>query len=40
MERVNALYTQFGSKIKKFNYLLGLRWEGSDIDVNQLPQTN
>ncbi|MBK9042168.1 MAG: TonB-dependent receptor [Saprospiraceae bacterium] len=36
IERVNALYTQFGSKIKKFNYLLGLRWEGSDIDVNQL----
>ncbi|MBK6362171.1 MAG: TonB-dependent receptor [Saprospiraceae bacterium] len=36
IERVNALYTQFGSKIKKFNYLLGLRWGGSDIDVNQL----
>lgn len=36
IEKVNAVYSQFGSKIKKFNYLLGLRWEGSDIDVNQL----
>lgn len=36
-EKVNALYTQFGSRIsEKFNYLLGLRWEDSNIDVNQL----
>lgn len=35
-EKVNAFYTQFGSKIGKFNYLLGLRWEDSVIDVNQL----
>ncbi|MFZ1705442.1 MAG: outer membrane beta-barrel family protein [Saprospiraceae bacterium] len=34
-EFVNAAYTQFGSKINKFNYLLGLRWEDSDIHVNQ-----
>jgi len=35
-ENVNALYTQFGSKISKFSYLLGLRWEDSKINVNQL----
>ena len=35
-EKVNALYTQYGFKIKKFSTLLGLRWEDSDVDVNQL----
>lgn len=35
-EDIHGLYTQFGSKISKFSYLLGLRWEGSDIDINQL----
>ncbi len=35
-EKVNALYTQFGTKIKKFSFLLGLRWEDSNIDVNLL----
>lgn len=35
-ENVNALYVQYGSKINKFSYLLGLRWEDSDIDVNLL----
>jgi outer membrane receptor for ferrienterochelin and colicins len=35
-EKVNAFYTQYGFKIKKFSTLLGLRWEDSDIDVNQL----
>lgn len=35
-ENVNALYAQFGSKINKFSYLLGLRWENSNIDINQL----
>ncbi|RDI13285.1 TonB-dependent receptor domain-containing protein [Flavobacterium sp. AG291] len=35
-EKVNALYTQFGSKAGKFSYLLGLRWEDSNIDVNLL----
>lgn len=35
-ENVNALYTQFGSKINsKISYLLGLRWEDSNIEVNQ-----
>ena len=35
-ENINSLYTQYGFKIKKFSTLLGLRWEDSDIDVNQL----
>ncbi len=35
-ENVNALYTQFGSKIGKFSYMGGLRWEDSNIDVNLL----
>jgi outer membrane receptor for ferrienterochelin and colicins len=38
-EKVNALYSQFGSKMGKFSYLLGLRWEDSNIDVN-LVTTN
>lgn len=35
-EKVNALYTQFGTKINKFSFLFGLRWEDSNIDINQL----
>ena len=35
-EKVNALYSQYGFKVKKFSTLLGMRWEDSDIDVNQL----
>jgi outer membrane receptor for ferrienterochelin and colicins len=35
-EKVNALYTQFGQKIAKFSFLFGLRWEDSNIDVNQI----
>ncbi len=34
-EYVNALYAQFGSKIGKFSYLGGLRWEDSNIQINQ-----
>lgn len=34
-EKVNALYTQYGFKKGKFSYLFGLRWEDSNIDVNQ-----
>lgn len=37
-EKVNALYTQFGTKINKMSYLVGLRWEDSNIDINQLTQ--
>ncbi|MFK7078635.1 outer membrane beta-barrel family protein [Flavobacterium oreochromis] len=36
IENVNALYTQFGSKINKLSYLLGLRFENSHIEINQL----
>lgn len=35
-EKVHALYTQYGNKVDKFSYMLGLRWESSEIDVNQL----
>lgn len=35
-ENVSALYSQFGSKINKFSYLLGLRFEDSKIVINQL----
>ena len=35
-EKINALYTQFGSKISKFSYLLGIRYEDSNIDINLL----
>ncbi|MEN3324171.1 TonB-dependent receptor [Mariniflexile soesokkakense] len=36
-EYINAIYTQFGSKIKnKFSYLLGLRMEDSRITINQI----
>lgn len=38
---VNALYTQFGSKIKdKFSYLLGLRMEQSRIAINQITSND
>jgi outer membrane receptor for ferrienterochelin and colicins len=35
-EKVHAFYAQYGSKISKFSYFFGLRWEDSNIDVNQL----
>lgn len=35
-ENINAFYTQFGSKISKFSYLFGVRYEDSNIDVNLL----
>lgn len=34
-EKINALYTQFGSKVSKFSWLVGLRFEDSNIDINQ-----
>ena len=37
-EKVNAVYTQFGSKIDKFSYLVGLRFEDSNININQFTQ--
>lgn len=35
-EKVNALYAQYGTKIGQFSALVGLRWEDSNIDINQL----
>ncbi|TDD97048.1 outer membrane beta-barrel family protein [Flavobacterium cellulosilyticum] len=35
-EKVNALYTQLGTKINKLSFLFGMRWEDSKINVNQL----
>jgi outer membrane receptor for ferrienterochelin and colicins len=35
-EYINAFYTQYGFKKNKFSYLFGLRWENSNIEVNQL----
>jgi outer membrane receptor protein involved in Fe transport len=35
-EKVNAFYTQYGLKIKKFSALFGLRFEDSNIEINQL----
>lgn len=39
-ETVHALYTQYGSKWKQLSYMLGLRWEATEIDVNQLVTNN
>ncbi|WP_291101853.1 MULTISPECIES: TonB-dependent receptor domain-containing protein [unclassified Flavobacterium] len=39
-ENVNALYTQLGTKINKFSFLFGMRWEDSKINVNQLVTSN
>lgn len=39
-EKVNAFYTQYGFKADKFSVLLGLRWEDSNIDVNQIADLN
>ena len=34
-EDIHAFYTQYGSKINKFNFLLGLRLEYTDIAIEQ-----
>lgn len=39
-EQINALYAQFGSKIKKFSYMFGLRYENSNIDINFLKNSD
>ncbi|GIZ08230.1 outer membrane beta-barrel family protein [Flavobacterium sp. UMI-01] len=39
-EYINAFYTQYGSKINKFSYLLGVRYESSNIDINLLSDNN
>ena len=35
-EKVNAFYTQYGTKFNKFSALFGLRFEDSNININQL----
>ncbi len=35
-EKINATYIQFGSKYKKLSYLIGLRFEDSQININLL----
>jgi outer membrane receptor for ferrienterochelin and colicins len=40
VENVNALYTQYGSKINKFSYFFGIRFEDSDIEVNSLTEND
>ncbi len=39
-ETIHALYTQYGSKINKFNFLLGLRMEYTDIEIDQQTVSN
>ena len=39
-ENINALYSQFGSKIKKFSYLLGLRMEATRITIDQITSND
>ncbi len=34
-QNINALYTQFGKKINKFSYLVGLRMENTNIVIDQ-----
>jgi outer membrane receptor for ferrienterochelin and colicins len=39
-EKINAFYTQYGTKFNKFSVLLGLRFEDSKIDINQLATSD
>lgn len=40
-QQVNAFYTQYGNKIgSKFSYLLGLRFEGTRITIEQLTSND
>jgi outer membrane receptor protein involved in Fe transport len=39
-EKINALYAQYGTKINKFSFLFGMRWEDSDIDINQFTSND
>ena len=34
-QKINAAYAQFGKKINKFSYLIGLRMEKTHIEINQ-----
>lgn len=35
-EKINAIYSQLGFKVNKFSMLYGMRFEDSNIDINQL----
>ncbi len=35
-ETINAVYTQFGTKINKFSFLSGLRYEATRLIINQI----
>lgn len=39
-EKINAVYSQFGSKISKFSYLLGMRYEDTNLNINLLSTSN
>ncbi len=39
-EYVNAFYMQYGSKIDKFSYFLGVRFEDSNIEVNSISSND
>jgi outer membrane receptor protein involved in Fe transport len=39
-EKVNALYSQYGFKKNKASFLLGLRYEDSNIEINQLATSD
>jgi outer membrane receptor for ferrienterochelin and colicins len=39
-EKINAIYTQYGFKVNKFSALFGMRWEDSNIEINQLVTSN
>ncbi len=39
-ETINAIYTQFGSKINKFSYLAGLRYESTRLIINQIESND
>jgi len=39
-ETINAIYTQFGSKIKKFSYLAGLRYEATRLIIDQVESND
>jgi outer membrane receptor for ferrienterochelin and colicins len=39
-EKVHALYSQYGFKVKKLSVLLGMRWEDSKIDINQITTSD
>jgi len=39
-EQINAFYSQFGTKFDKLSVLLGMRWEDSKINIDQLTSAD